>query len=391
MKKTRVISAIFLAVFLCLSVSAVYAQDNEYEAGAEIYSVSLNGQGDYLTIEPGGAIELEVWYDFWYPYPLPKDLPEIVIGFEDAPMDCLIAGLLDDITGLTGVFDYNRTYKLVAPTEPGTYHILQTCTKGYTCDGAKKLYREYPSTRKVIGTIEVIEDDAESGAWKCIYDEETEVPAITGGVAGIYRIAIYQRGNEKRIEISTEDWYVISSGSVSISVNEDVYVDYDTGKVSSIVLGETDYTEIIPDPLAVWKEKSALLMAGLIPGIGFALNVIGYVDEVLGDENAVYLYEKKDVTRDQKYPPGDYFNISDMANWRDVVVVPWFSDGKRAKSIRIDCPAMTIENGGTHDIAFRIDILMTGGKVRNDIALPIKFASTWTTDDLPIKKPRQEW
>ena len=163
MEKIKAILPVFLAVFLCLSVSAVYAQGTH----AQINSVSLNGQGDYLKIEPGGLIGVEVFYEFLYPYPLPKKIVEIVVGFEDTPGICLIDGLLDDITGLTGVFDHKMGFGMIAPTEPGIYHIMRVRTEGYTCQGARELYRDYPSTRKIIGIIEVIgseSDERDQGA-----------------------------------------------------------------------------------------------------------------------------------------------------------------------------------------------------------------------------------
>lgn len=390
MKKTRVISAIFLAVFLCLSVSAVYAQNDQYETHAQIHSVSLNGQGDYLKIEPGGLIEVEVFYEFRYPYPLPKDISEIVVGFEDTAGICLIDGILDKIPGLTGVFDYSTIFGMIAPTEPGIYHLMRTRTKGYTCHDARELYRENPSTRKIIGTIEVIDNG--SGEWKCIYEKVTDIRPGPD-FDEYYKIAFYQRENEIRIEINTPDFYEVHSGSVSISVEESIHVYYDTGNVSGVLFGETDYREIKPDPLNVWKEKSFLVLAGLIPGVGFSINVVGYVEAVTDQENAVDRYEEVDLTEDLILPPRDFFEWSGVSNWRDIVVIPWHLTGIiwDATAIRIDCPQMIFSYAGTHDVVFRIDCYVYDQKVRHDIALPIEFASTWATDDLPIMKPRQEW
>jgi hypothetical protein len=525
MKKTRVISAIFLAVFLCLSVSAVYAQNDQYETHAQINSVSLNGQGDYLKIEPGGLIEVEVFYEFWYPYPLPKDINEIVIGFEGTPGICLIDGILDNITGLTGVFDYGKTFGMIAPTEPGIYHFMRVRTKGYTCQDARELYEKNPSTRHIIGTVEVIEDirqeayaefhylaldgdesdiivapgdliavdvgfayvaptgvhkddlveivvafndepigcligeigaadllgghdysrvfgieapiepgiyyfrygksegctceqakqlwniateigsvtvaiekedkkeDEKDDTWKPIYNKTTDLTPKQDNPT-YYKIAFYQRENNIRIEINSSNNYIINGGSVSIAVDEDIRVNYSTGNVSGFFWGETDYREIKPN---VQDFKLTLLLAGFIPGIGQTLSVIGYMEAANEENNIFDVNEEVNLAKNLRYDPGEFFELSDALNWRDIIVIPWklpldLNPLLRAvTAVRIECPQMEFPYTGTHNMIYRIDFNIYGGRVRHDIALPIKFASTWTTDDLPIKKPRQEW
>ena len=538
MKKTRVISAIFLAVFLCLSVSAVYAQNDQYETHAQINSVSLNGQGDYLKIEPGGSIEVEVFYEFWYPYPLPKDINEIVIGFEGTPGICLIDGILDNITGLTGVFDYGETFGMIAPTEPGIYHLMRVRTKGYTCQDARELYRDYPSTRKIIGTIEVIgseSDERDQGAievthvsldfvgledwfdvepgellearvcydylypWHlqkheyrvvvgyedtaifCIDEEiRREYPGNTGdgsdctiftikapmepGIYSIYKtytkgltcseakehyennpdareiidhfevkadvpdepdkpddncdkwdpifvkvtdlqtksgyqffytIVIFQRGSELRMNISTADPDVdrnlLLSGSVSISVEEDIYIDYYSGKVSSRKTKVAEIPghgleEIKPDPVRILAQKTVLALAGLIPGIGQSLNVIGYYNEVMVDKNAVEVYVEENRAEYQSRKPRYYFEDKFIENERDIVVIPWYLDSQKC-AIVIDCPNMTVSKERTRDVVFRVDCFVALSKIRHDIALSIDFPENWHTDDGAEVKP----
>jgi hypothetical protein len=374
----KVIVSIFLAAFLCLSVSvsAVYAQGNEYESGVRIIDIDLNDQGGHLTIEPGGAIELKIWYEFWYPYPLSNDLPEVVIGFDDMPMDCLIAGLLDDITGLTGVFDFSRTYKLAAPTEPSIYNIMVAFTRGCTCTEAQNLYLDNPSTRKIIGTIEVIADEEESGEWKPIYYKDYTIKFSNSDKYGRYSIMFYQHRqhhNELRMEIDTWERHQIWEGSVSMSVEEDVWINYYTGKAWGIHLGETDFREIDPNPSNAVGESFFKLIMGFIPYAGLAMNLVDCGEALSEPKDEFDVYDEVDRTGHFKNP-SKVFTTTNYLNDRDVVIIAYpcgpILAGKSV--VRVDFPRLEFQKQGTNDVVFCIDGQILGN-VRHYIALPIEI------------------
>ena len=334
-------------------------------------SIKLNGGGDCIITEPGEVIGIEIFYEFLPVFSPRERINEVVIGFEDEPIFCLVGPFLDEPTNIRR---FVQADEIIAPSEPGIYHVMMTRIMGYSCEDAKKYYRENPSKREIIGTIEVIGDDP--GAWKEIHRHN--IGYVSSNYMTVnYCVAFYQRDNNLRIEISTPDYYWLNHGSVSISVEESVDVYYNTGNVWGVLFPSSEYSEITPDidPDLAWAQRSILLVAGLIPGLGSTLNAIGYLEDITDEENRVHRYAKESKIDDSKYVPKDYFELRKMSNERDIVVIPWYVGIPihGASAIRINCPDMVFPAHGTYDMAFRIDCLVDGEKVRLDIALPIEI------------------
>lgn len=383
MEKTKAILPIFLAVFLCLSVSAVYAQNNQYESYAQINKISLNGEGDYLIVEPGELVDVHVFYEFRCSCWISDDIHEVVIGLEDEPLGCLIDGLCDTTCG-TEVFYYQEIYDIFAPTEPGKYHIMYISAKGYTCHDAREFYRNYPQSRKIIGTIEVIADDEESEEWKCIHNDTI---ALEGN--RYYDILFEQRGNELRIELNTsrgED-LGIQDGSLSISINENVDIDYNTGNVSERRFGKTDLEKININPdnkvgLALFS-----IITGFVPGWGMCGSAIGFGEALYAETSEINVEEadwQRVGDRLGFWFVHEIFTENKHLNNRDVVVIPWKTqfDGiiNGVDTIVVNCPDMEFPHEGTHDVVFCVDFGLLFAKHRYYVALPID-----------IGKQKKEW
>ncbi len=154
MEKTGAILAIFLTVFLFLSVSVVYAQPEHSESYCQVSNVDLNAQGEYLEIEAGGTIEISLDYEIWNRIGCPGCFRQIVIGLNRDPLFCAYDGIPGTHPGVKG----SNLLVITAPTEPGTYIIRWMCTSMYTCNDAKDKYRESDYLGYTIGTIIVTDN-----------------------------------------------------------------------------------------------------------------------------------------------------------------------------------------------------------------------------------------
>jgi hypothetical protein len=337
----------------------------------EVTTISLNGQYDYLEVEPGETIKITVYYDLWNSDNCPNCKQQIVIGLEDNPMYCAYNG----VPGIyPGVSDHDQVfYEMTAPTEPGIYHIMWINALEYTCHNAKTAYREKPSARKKIGTIKVTGDGSKE--WELIHYKFVDVPIDYLDTI----ILFYQRGNDLRVQIDCVDPQesIIDSGSISLSVNESIYIHYYTGNASSKSNHEETYEAI--KPRITLAHKTIMVLAGFIPGVGPTLAVIGYADDT--SEYTVHWYVEKDCTGDIMVDPRMFFEWTEIQNWRDTVIIPWHQELplKRSNSIRVNCPKMVFPKAGTYNMVFRVEydigtLLAPKARVRYDVALPITVA-----------------
>jgi hypothetical protein len=369
MEKRKAI-LIFLAVFLCLSVSAVHAQGNE--GYAKVDSARLNGQWDSVTVEPGETITAEIFFGYVAPAsPRSEDKVEIVIAF-DKPIGCLIEEieLAEHLDG----HDYLRTFTITAPTEPGLYDITYGYSEGYTCQQAKMLF----NLANAIGTVEVIEEDDEekNEKWKPIYYKDYTIKFSNADEYGRYSIMFYQHRqhhNELRMEIDTWERHQIWEGSVSMSVEEDVWINYYTGKAWGIHLGETDFREIDPNPSNAVGESFFKLIMGFIPYAGLAMNLVDCGEALSEPKDEFDVYDEVDLTGHFKNP-SKVFTTTNYLNDRDVVIIAYpcgpILAGKSV--VRVDFPRLEFQKQGINDVVFCIDGQILGN-VRHYIALPIEI------------------
>jgi hypothetical protein len=190
-------------------------------------------------------------------------------------------------------------------------------------------------------------------------------------------ISFYQRGHNIRVQVDGSDPgdYQINSGSVSISVDEDVEVHYNTGSVFGLLYQENDSKEI--KPKMTRDEKTLLFLAGFIPGIGPGFGIVQYAIETT-DHYEYDWYEEDDLT-DSNLVPSIFFDSNDMLNSQDTIVIPWYlgTGYLPANSIQVNCPEMIFSEVGTYNIVFRVEysiglrISMLGKKVGYDVAIPI--------------------
>jgi hypothetical protein len=354
---------------------------------------------DYtLSVEPGETIEVKACFGYIAPKSsLPEEKLEIIIGLEDSPRLYLIAGL--EYAHHLGGHDYVRIFEFTVPKEPGIYHFCQVSTKGYTCDGAEKLYMENPSARKVIGTIEVIEDDDsepdepdepdDPDERTCRYNELHYIEDKEMGTTICYTIKFWQSaGNIIEAEISSENRRIYD-GSIAITYIEEMNLDFSTGDVW---LRETKNGAFVVDErdrMANWVKKTALLMSSIIFPVGYAKSIIDYINAMFGVENMKYTEDNRAGDATLSY----YFEDPYSENHFDTTVLPWSDSSGGYQMVRILCPVMLVyktrEYVMFYRITFRISNSDTGfvsEYVCNDIALPLNFTVTGTTDDLPIKR-----
>lgn len=385
MRKAKAILSIFLAVFLCLGMSGVTAAQSDFEDVTFIREVYFTGYGedfDYLEVEPGENVELYVAH-ILVPVWSPREAhDEIVVGFEDEPLDCLTTRAFEDVDNGLSSDVYDRYYEVTAPTEPGTYFFYKVRTNTHPCSAAEDIYRNYPLLREVIATVKVIAEEEDKDEWRIIYYAENSVTNYKFP----YSITFLQRGQKIRIEIDTDKFGYLYDGSATISVEEDIWINYGSGMVSRRDTNEDEFYEIKVDPSEIWAIKSALLLAGLIPGVGTSLSVVDYWNEVVEPEKSVDKYVKHDKTNKpngMEYDLHKYFEWAQISNDRDIVVIPWHKHAfsLRMRAVRIDCPTIQFPEDGSRDIVFRINCVIEGETVRHDIAIPIEFQDT---DNLPI-------
>jgi hypothetical protein len=360
-------------------IEVVKGADDKEEGYAEIYSMSFNDIPHSITLEVEEVASPKVYFGYVAPASSrPEDQLEIVVGFEDSPERCLIKDI--EFAEHLGGHNYVRSLRGCVFAETGTFHYESIIMKGYTCQDVKALYEKYPENRQTIGTIEVIEEESE----ECYRYNMGYVSSDYRSIN--YHIAICECDNNLRVELSLLDGYWLGDGSVSISVDEDIYVDYNKSKVSAVLYGSDEYSEIIPTPLTKWRRSSLQLIAGLIPGIGYGLSLVGYIDDITDRKNSVDKYAEDDLLKNSDYEPHEFFELKWISNDRDIVTIPWCVDipVHAASAIRIDCPDMRFSESKIYDMAFRIDCFIEGEKVRLDVELPINFTAT----EEPLKK---EW
>jgi hypothetical protein len=157
MKKSGSILTIFLIASLFLSISVVHAQPEHSESYCKVSNLNLNGQGDYLEIEPGGTIEISLDYEIWNRIGCPGCTRQIVIGLNREPLFCAYAGGPGTYPGVKG----QKRFTITAPTELGTYVIRWMSASMYTCNDAKDKYRESDYLGYVGGTIKVTDSGNE--------------------------------------------------------------------------------------------------------------------------------------------------------------------------------------------------------------------------------------
>lgn len=375
MEKKKAILPVFLAVFLCLSVSAVYAQNDYEDKCAEIFGVTLNGEYDYLEIAPGGLIKVVVFYDYLNPGLIPDIYTDTVVGFEDTPRMALVDGLTSDRMTFTIYYDYNKSFEMEAPIEPGTYHIMEAHAKGNSASAALKMYNENPSARRIIATIEVIGDEEENEKWTLLHQSNGK---LTGDC--LYTIAFLQRQNDLRVQIETPGVQEVETGKVFISVDEDVFVEYDnTGCVYESIVGveDSDFVELKPGASGPCETQKAFfdLIMGFVPYSGMFASSINLGTAIYKDTSKEFeVNEDLDLYKILDALPYEYFTTNKFQNVRDVVTIPWALDifnGREA--IRVDCPKMVFPSKGTHTVVFCVIVNVHNVKVRHTIALPIKI------------------
>ena len=367
--KAILLISIFLAFFLCLSVPAVYAQSNQEGNYAQVNNVNLNGQGDYLVVEPGELVDVQVFYEFRCMCILSEYTDEIVIGLEDEPLGCLIDGFCGSECDNTDVFYRQKIYDILAPTEPGIYYVMYINEKGFSCSEVKELYLKYPQSRKTIGTIEVKGSDSDE--WKLIDAYDFTIKSSIEQTRE-YSLEFYQRMNDLRVEIHTPGLPGVEGGSVSVSVNEDVFVDYNSGGSFKRV-SEDKYTKIEHEQIDPITAAYINWLLAAVPHSGIVTGFIG-VHDAVESERGFLIYHESDMTGAFK-DTSSVFTDRKYLNNRDVVVVPWRLEiGYLAyPSVRVDLPHLEFPEKGVHNVVYRVNCKIHNSKVCHYVALPIQI------------------
>ena len=372
----------------------IASESDERDQGAiEVTHVSLDfvGLEDWFNVEPGELLEARVCYDYLYPWHLQKHEYRVVVGYEDTAIFCIDEEIRREYPDNTGDGSDCTIFTMKASMEPGIYSFYKTYTKGLTCSEAKEQYESNPDARELIDHFEVkadIPDEPDKDEkWDLICKEGIKVDyVLRPGFFDVYWTEIYQRGNDIRIEHYTDDKHPIYSGSVSISISEDVKVDYTTGKVSWGASRDSEFTVIKPSRMDGLDEKSRELIFGSVPYLGWVLSMADYIDYVFGDQFKSIIYQETDLEEGAHMDPHEHFDDRNMLNYRDIVVIPWYLKDP-AGEISIDCPKMSFGEVTQQYMVFRIDSQIYQTKVRHDIGRTIEFTSTWHTDDDPEVEP----
>ncbi len=123
------------------------------QGGWNVDEVDLNGQGDYVAVGAGEAVQVSLDYEVRNPW-YGGGAQQIVIGVEDSAQYCAYDGVPATCPSTTHGSD---THTIAAPTQPGTYALLAVNDDQSNCGGAMS---HYPGlTKRSIGTI-VVEEPA---------------------------------------------------------------------------------------------------------------------------------------------------------------------------------------------------------------------------------------
>jgi hypothetical protein len=329
--------------------------------------MSFNDIPHSITLEVQEVARPKVYFGYVAPASSrPEDQLEIVVGCEDSPDRCLIENI--EFAEHLGGHNYVMSLTGSVFAETGTFHYQSIIMKGRTCKDIKTLYEKYPENRQTIGTIVVVGEE----------EEEICTVEYTGGfiidtLGGLdvpCNIVIRRCNTDFIVEITVPNGMGIQSGSVSFSIDEEIFVQYDTGNIETADQPGDIYLNLIPPPENFFAEKSALLVAGFIPGLSCVLYLEEIMDETLME------YKEIDPKNIQTQPLSDYFDTHKHTNARDIVTIPWsiLSIGKSGiHSVRIYCPRLEFHELGTHNIIFRLDFRIQNTRVRYDIGLPIEI------------------
>jgi hypothetical protein len=333
----------------------------------------LNGGGNYIIAEPGKVIGIEIFYEF-LPVSSPREyINEVVIGFEDEPLCCLVGPFLDEPTNIRR---FVQAYEIIAPSELGIYHVMIIRIMGYSCEDAKKYYRENPSKREIIGTIEVIDEEEENEKWSILYQGNYTLKDFLGKKLP-YTIIYSQCGAQLRVDIQTPGVHEVETGEVLISVAEDVHVRYDTGGVSASRFGleDRDFFEIKQVSSAKSMKAFFDLAVGLIPYSGAFAGSINLGKALYEDTKSEFkLNEDLDLWNLLKGRSNERFTTNNYQNDRDVITIPWvYSWPDEAEGIRVHCPEMLFPESGEQTVVFCVAVNVHNAIVRHYIALPIEI------------------
>lgn len=366
----------FIAVFLLAGMSGVSAELPRDDLALHLYSVDLNGEEGYTKVATGKTMTVTFFYLLNTHITTQEEDVNMVVGFTNQFKYWLVGKEDWETVSFNGYYHFNRTFRVSAPREPGLYNIYAVRTDGLSNSDAIKVYEELKQNN-VVATIEVV--DAEDGAWDSLYKKEMQLKIKKHGTIVDYKIELLQRENFLRAEISTPDRYAIRSGGLSLSTEENIYVDYHHARVLGSfprLPHEAEYSEIEPNSGVAFAEKTALMLAGLIPGIGSSLNVIGYLEDATKKDDQAEKYYSVDLTKDPEYDPEKYFSYWDMANYRDVTVIPWHISliGLPGTAIRVECPELYPEDPGKTRIVFRADFFIYESRVQHDVEIWVNLS-----------------
>ena len=388
MNSKKMVFGLAFGVFLL----AMVMQPVMAGVSAEITGIELNGQGDFIEVDPGELIVVEVFFE-WITWqiigPHEEALYEIVVGFEDTPIFCVVDEITNNIDGYDSGNIHNaiKAFEITAPTEPGTYCIYEMITGGdNACEEGKLKYKELYGTNVIsspypIADFEVVDSgndeptpeptpEPDSDEWELIFGDKTLIPHDRYN--DIYWIQFYQLNNQLRMYINTPGVKRVESGSVSMSVTEDIYVQYYTGMVSQGGYGE-ELDQININPSGKVLEAAFSTLIGLIPYAGYGANIIGLTDAIKETKDEFDVYRINDLRTDFDFTPVEIFTASNIQNLRDNVVIPWDISFWGVNTVRVDFPSMEFPSEGTHNIVFCINCEIFNNDVRHYIALPIKI------------------
>jgi hypothetical protein len=376
-KKVGKIIGAVLAVFLL----AMVMQPVMAGVSAEITGVELNGQSDFIEVAPGEIIGVEVFFKWRNVWQHQEVLDEIVVGFEHTPIFCLVDTVIYNTPGYYSdkIHYATEAFQFTAPTEPGTYCFYMTTVTDGRCAEAVYAYQNAFGLQ-MIADFEVIDSEPDEpdepddpDEWECIYENLTTLKP--NNLDRDYIIRINQRQSELQMEIVTPHYIWVQHGSVSISVEEDVYVQYYTGNVQERLAGKAYFSQIELNPQNEAIDKSIQLVLGVIPHVGTCINIVGFLEELKVDKNDFAIYREVDLTEDFDFTPLEVFTERNIQNLRDEVVVPWRVSPLilGVNAVRVDFPRMEFPYEGTHNVVFCINCKIQNNDIRHYIALPIEI------------------
>ena len=113
--------------------------------------INIAGQGQQAYVNRGATVTVEYSGQVWSHPGCPGCIDQVVIGLEDEPIDCIYHG----IPGIHPGRKFSGSISFTAPTERGTYRIFGIVAMQYTCEAAKRWYREHPELRFYLATLGV--------------------------------------------------------------------------------------------------------------------------------------------------------------------------------------------------------------------------------------------